>query len=194
MTRGLAGLSAVYFESWTSTSFSHGVLWNCFFGGIAGALARCGRAYRVLRRLGKAQGHQLRGCWSTQSLLSTLATMLTSTRRRPFLSPTRTAAHFLKRNVSRICIRNAGACNCRDSDLRSNLCMLKSLMRCSLTGVVGMQGIKVHPEAVTLNSSTEGLLYYHGRTDACHAIYFTRGRSIEWITRTSFDDILRANP
>ena len=57
-----------------------------------------------------------------------------------------------------------------------------------------MQAIKVHPEAVTLNSSTEGLLYYHGRSDARHAIYFTRGRSIEWITKTSFDDMLRANP
>ena len=57
-----------------------------------------------------------------------------------------------------------------------------------------MQRIKVHPEAVTWNSSTEGLLYLHGRSAARHTINSTRGRSIERLTRISFDDVLRANP
>ena len=39
-----------------------------------------------------------------------------------------------------------------------------------LTKVVGIPGVKVHPEAATLNSSTEGLLSIHGRSDARHII------------------------
>ena len=57
----------------------------------------------------------------------------------------------------------------------------------SLTKAVGVQGIEVHPEAVTFSNSTEGKLYIHGRSDARHCLKKTRGRAIERVNRITLD-------
>ena len=106
-------------------------------------------------------------------------------------------------NSRALCTRNASGTRTGHAHLTLSprvrvelpLCNYVGLVTaCWLTEVVGIEGVKVHPQAVTLNSRTEGQLYVHGRSDARHRVNCTRGRATERIQRTTFGDLLRANP
>ena len=76
----------------------------------------------------------------------------------------------------------------------SDLACYILFLKCLPTKTVGVEGIELRPEAVSLNSQTEGQLYLHGKSSARHCMRPTRGRSVERVKCTSLDDVLEDHP
>ena len=88
---------------------------------------------------------------------------------------------------------NSGYVTCSLAFVCFNVLVLGFLRATSLSlfsKVVGLQGIKVRPEAVAFSAKSESKLFLHGRSDARHCLKAVRGRKVERVKTICFDKAL----